>query len=195
MITPIIKEVKTMKKLLAVLLALICAFSCVAVTASAEAADDLAGILGDHLGITTEEDEADILSYGVHYEMQTLSTVTLLYKPSPSITFETPKVMVITSDYPIAVDHNWVCWKDKETGKLYYPGDEIYVDGKITLVAVWEEKTDNYPGFIRSAIAGVQAFVKLIEKFLGVFELIDSTKDFVNEETTAEILSTETTAA
>ena len=179
-----------MKKLLAVLLALICAFSCVAVTASAEAVDDLAGILGDYLGMTTEVDEADVLSYGVHYEMQTLSMVTLLYKPSPSITFETPKTMVITNDYPIAVDHNWVCWKDQETGKLYYPGDEIYVDGKITLVAVWEEKTDNYPSFIRSAIAGVQAFVKLIEKFLGVFDLINSTQDVTGEEVTSDIAST-----
>ncbi len=182
-----------MKKLLAVLLAILCAFSCMAVSASA-AADDLAGILGDYVGLPSEKDEADILSYGVHYEMQTLSMVTLLYKPSPSITFETPKTMVITNDYPIAVDHNWVCWKNQKTGELYYPGDEIYVDGKITLVAVWEEKTDNYPGFIRSAIAGVQAFVKLVEKFLGVFDLINSTKDFVEEETT-EVGSTETTLA
>lgn len=173
-----------MKKLLAVLLAIICAFSCMAVTASAAIEDDLAGILGDYVGLPSEEDEADILSYGVHYEMATLSMVTLMYKPSPSITFETPKVMVITDDYPIAVDHDWVCWKNKETGELYYPGDEIYVDGKITLVAVWEEKTDNYPSFIRSAIAGIQAFVKLINKFLGVFDLINSTKDYVPEEET-----------
>ncbi len=176
-----------MKKLLAVLLAVLCAFSAVAVSASAIEADDIAGILGDHIGLPPEEDEADILSYGVHYEMATLSTVTILYNPSPSITFETPKEMVITNDYPIAVDHVWVCWKDKETGKLYYPGDTIYVDGKITLLAVWEEKTDNYPGFIRSAIAGIQALVKLVEKFLGVFELVNSTKDYVPEtETTTE---------
>lgn len=180
------KEVKIMKKLLAVLLAVLCAFSAVAASASAVEMDDIAGILGDQWGLEQEEDEADILSYGVHYEMATLSTVTILYKPSPSITFETPKEMVITEDYPIAVDHVWICWKEKETGKLYYPGDTIYVDGKITLIAVWEEKTDNYPGFIRSAIAGVQAFIKLIDKFLGVFDLINSTKDYVPEETTTE---------
>ena len=187
MIVPIIEEVLIMKKLLAVLLAVLCAFSAVAVSASAIEADDIAGILGDHVGLPPEEDEADILSYGVHYEMATLSTVTLLYKPSPSITFETPKEMVITNDYPIAVDHDWVCWKDQETGKLYYPGDTIYVDGKITLLAVWEEKTDSYTSFIRLAIAGIQALVKLVEKFLGVFELVNSTKDYVPEtETTTE---------
>lgn len=177
-----------MKKLLAVLLAILCTFSFLAVSATALEGDDIADIVGGHLGITTEPDEADVLSYGIHYEMATLSTVTLLYKPAPSITFETPKEMVVTNDFPIAVDHNWVCWKDKETGRLYYPGDTITVDGKITLLAVWEEKTDNYPGFIRSAIAGIQALVKLIEKFLGTFELINSTKDI--EPTTVPVATT-----
>ncbi len=163
-----------MKKLLAVLLAIICAFSVMAVPAAAFSADDLSGILGDHFGIEEEEDEADVLSYGIHYEMSTLSTVTLLYKPAPSISFNVPTDMTVTSDTPVAVDHDWVAWKDVETGKLYYPGDVIHVDGKITLVAVWTEKTDNYPGFIRSAIAGLQAFIKLIEKFFGVFSLISA---------------------
>ncbi|MBE6785796.1 MAG: hypothetical protein E7538_06140 [Ruminococcaceae bacterium] len=177
-----------MKKLLAVLLAAICAFS--AISVSAVNTDELGNIIGDHLGITTEEDEADILSYGIHYEMAMLSTVTLLYKPSASITFNAPTDMVVTNDYPIAVDHNWVCWKDQATGELYYPGDTIHVDGKVTLIAVWEEKTDNYPGFIRSAIAGVQALIKLIEKFMGVFELVNSTapsEEATTEPTTSEI--------
>lgn len=163
-----------MKKLLAVLLAILCAFSAFSVCALDQGM--LGDILGDHLGIEPEEDEADILSHGVHYEMSMLSTETILYKPSPSITFNAPTDMVITNDFPIAVDHNWVCWKDQKTGKLYYPGDTIHVEGKVVLVAVWEEKTDNYPPFIRSAIAGLQAFIKLIEKFMGVFNLINSTK-------------------
>ena len=163
-----------MKKLLAILLAVICAFSTMSVaTAGSTGLDD---VLNDYLDITTEQDEAEILSYGIHYEMAMLSTVTLLYKPSPSITFDAPTDMVVTNDFPIAVDHNWICWEDQETGEHYYPGDTIHVDGKITLVAVWEEKTDNYPSFIRSAIAGVQALLKLVEKFLGVFELVNSTK-------------------
>lgn len=171
-----------MKKLLAVLLAVICAFSAFSVSAFDQSV--LEDILGDYLGIEKEEDEADILSHGVHYEMSLLSTETILYKPSPSITFDAPTDMVIKDDYPIAVDHNWVCWKDQKTGKLYYPGDTIHVDGKVTLVAVWEEKTDNYPSFIRMAIAGVQAFIKLIDKFTGVFDLINSTEN-TTETTTA----------
>ena len=163
-----------MKKLLAVLLAILCAFSAISCCAIND--EEFDEILGDHFGVEPEEDEADILSYGIHYEIATLSTVTLLYKPAPSITFNAPTDMVVTKDTPVAVDHEWVCWKDQKTGELYYPGDVIHVDGKITLLAVWEEKTDNYPGFIRSAIAGIQALVKLIEKFLGVFELVNSTE-------------------
>ena len=53
------EEVKIMKKLLAVLLAILCAFS--AFSVSAVNTDELGDILGDHLGITSEKDEADIL--------------------------------------------------------------------------------------------------------------------------------------
>ncbi len=177
-----------MKKLLAVLLALICAFSVAALPASAVTIDDLAGMVGDQLGagdLLGGEDEADVLSYGIHYEMSLLSTVSLYYTPSASITFKTPTYMTITEDTPIALDHDWIAWKDPTTNKLYYPGDVIYVDGKITLEAVWVEKTDNYPGFIRNAIAGLKAFIRVIEKFMGVYELISSPAPVVPEVTDA----------
>lgn len=173
-----------MKKLLAVLLAVLCTFS--VFSASAINDDALGEIIGDQFGVTSEPSEDEILSYGIHYEVATLSTVTLLYIPSASITFETPCDMVVTNDTPVAVDHNWVCWKDKETGELYYPGDVIEVNGKVTLIAVWEEKTDNYPRFIRSAIAGVQALIRVVQKFLGVFELINSTETTASTDVPAE---------
>lgn len=163
-----------MKKLLAVLLAIICAFSAFSVCAIND--DALGDIIEDQFGFEQEEDEADILSYGIHYEMNPLSIVTLFYTPSPSITFNTPTDMTVTEDYPIALDHDWVCWKDQETGKLYYPGDVIHVDGKVILIAVWTEKTDNYPQFIRSAIAGIKAFIKVIEKFLGIYKAVEDAK-------------------
>ena len=173
-IIKVIKEVNIMKKLLAVLLAMLCVFS-LAIPAFA-GVDELGGVIEDYFEIEKEEDEADILSYGIHYEMDTLSLVTLFYTPSPSITFNTPVDMTVTEDTPIALDHDWVCWKDPKTGKLYYPGDVIHVDGKITLVAVWAEKTDNYPSFIRSAIAGLKAFIKVIEKFLGIYKAVGDSK-------------------
>ena len=165
-----------MKKLLAVLLALICAFSAVSISVSA--ADDIFGnitgavtdsLFGD---LGAEEDEAEILNYGIHYDVGLLSTVTLIYMPSANLSFSAPAKMVVTGDTPIAVDHDWIAWRDASTGQLYYPGDVIEVNGKVTLVAVWAEKTDNSPAFIRSAVAGLKAFIRLIEKFMGVYKLV-----------------------
>lgn len=176
-------EVKIMKKLLAVLLALICAFSVVA-PASAATLDDLVGILGGQLGLEQEEDEADILSYGIHYEVSSLSTVVVYYTPSPNITFNAPTDLKVTDDTPVALDHDWVCWKDPATGEFYYPGDTIHVDGKITLEAVWAEKTDKHPAFIRSVVAGLKAIIKLIEKYIGIYDFADETRKEAQKETT-----------
>lgn len=177
-----------MKKLLAVLLAIICAFS--AVSTSAFAMDELGDILGDYIGMTTEKDEAAALEYGIYFDMSAVSFVTVLYKPTHTLAFDAPKIVTLTTDTPVAIDHNWVAWKDQETGKLYYPGDKIEVTGKMTLVAVWEEKTDNYPSFIRSIIAGLQAFVKVVDKFLNAFTAINDTEDYVPTTEEAEVTST-----
>lgn len=182
-----------MKKLLAVLLAIICAFSAVATPVFAIDAGELGDIIGDYLDATTEKDEAAAIEYGIYFETATLSTVTVLYMPTQTIVFDTPKIVTLTTDTPVAVDHNWIAWRDKKTGDLYYPGDKIEVTGRVTLVAVWEEKTDNYPGFIRSAIAGLQAFVKLIEKFLNAFTAINNTEDYVP--TTTAVAESTTVAA
>lgn len=174
-----------MKKLLAIFLALICVFSACGISVAAIDEGVFDDIIEDQFGVEQEEDEEAQLSYGIHYEVATLSTVTLLYMPSPNIRFDVPTEITVTNDTPVAVDHQWICWMDKETGKYYYPGDVIYVEDQVTLVAVWEEKTDNYPGFIRSAIAGLQALVKLIEKFFTFFDAINSTKPIEPEVTTA----------
>lgn len=163
-----------MKKLLAVFLAIICAFSAISVCAINT--DELEDIIGGQLGLPEqEEDEAEKLSYGIHYELAPLTQVSVLYMPSPSITFEVPKEMTVTTDTPVSADYTWIAWKHSETGELYYPGDTILVEGKVVLYAVWEEKTDTYPSFIRMAIAGVQALMNLIRKFFSVFDLINST--------------------
>lgn len=165
-----------MKKLLAILLAVLCAFSTLAVTACAIDEDALGGIIEDQLGVTQEKDEAAAIEYGIFYEMATLSTVTVLYKPTINFAFDAPVDTTVTTDTPIAVDHNFVCWMDKKTGDLYYPGDNIHVEDKVVLWAVWEEKTDNYPGFIRSAIAGLQALLRLFENAFNFFDIINKTE-------------------
>lgn len=173
-----------MKKLLAIFLAMICAFSACAVSASASLEGVLGDIIEDQLGVTQEESELDAITYGVFFENDPLSFTTVLYMPIQTLTFGAPVITTITNDTPVAVDHDWVCWKDKSTGALYYPGDEIVVTGQVRLVAVWQEKTDNYPGFIRMAIAGLQAFIKLIDKFLNAFDSINNTRPLETTEPT-----------
>lgn len=179
-----------MKKLLAIFLAMICAFSACAVSASAATLEDVLGdIVEDQLGVTQEESDLDAITYGVFFENDSTSSATVLYMPIQTLTFGAPVITTITTDTPVAVDHDWVCWKDKSTGALYYPGDEIEVTGQVRLVAVWQEKTDNYPSFIRMAIAGLQAFIKLIDKFLNAFESINNTRPLDTTETTTAVVA------
>ena len=175
-----------MKKLLAIFLAMICAFSACAVSASAMLEGVLGDIIEDQLGVTQEESDLDAITYGVFFENDPLAFTTVLYMPIQTLTFGAPVITTLTTDTPVAVDHDFVCWKDTTTGTLYYPGDEIEVTGQVRLVAVWKDKTDNYPSFIRMAIAGLQAFVRVIDKFLNAFTSINNTRPLETTEPSTE---------
>ena len=157
-----------MKKIMAIILAVLCFASCLGVTGYA-GVDELAGTVGGIIGLPEEEEsEEEALYYGIHYDMETLTLVKLMYEPSPTMTFKAPTTAKVTTDTPLSVDYEFVCWKHAETGKLYYPGDEIEVNGKEVLYAVFEEKQDNHPQFIRYIITGLEAFKRLLKKFLAV---------------------------
>lgn len=159
-----------MKKIIAVILAVLCLASSLSVTGFAAVGEDviegvIGGILGDDMP-EKEESEDAVLSYGIHYETEPLSLVKLMYKPNPTITFKAPVVARVSFDTPLSVDYEFVCWKHAETGEYYYPGDDIEVTGEITLYAVFEEKTDNYSQLLRYMITGLEVFKRLISKFL-----------------------------
>ncbi len=162
-----------MKKLLAVILSVICLFSCVG---TASATGNIVGDVVDNafdLGI--EQD--DPIAYGIIYEMQIFAGVTLIYKPMASLSFSNPGTYIITKDSPIAVNHDFVCWED-DRGNFYYEGDSIYVDGQITLYAVWKEKEDNDGKLIRIIKATMEALKRIFQKFLGIF---DSSVEFYED--------------
>ena len=83
-----------MKKVLAIILAVLCLTSCFGVTGYAGAEDIIGGVIGGIIGDDLlgggEESEDAVLEYGIHYEMETLSMVSLMYKPSSKITFKAP---------------------------------------------------------------------------------------------------------
>lgn len=160
-----------MKKLLAIILSAICLFSCLSVSVSAENGTVFGsvfeGIVNDYLGIESEE---EYYSYGIVYEMEAFSGVTLIYNPMATISFTQPGTFVITDDSPLAIDHELVCWRDSDYNK-YYPGDSIHVDGRITLYAIWKEKEDNDPYVIRLIKTTTDAFVKMFKKFFKIFDI------------------------
>lgn len=137
-----------MKKIIAILLSVICLFSVFAVAVSAA------------------DDEGATLLYGISYDIETAG-VKVMYSPTVSLKFPGEGYTVVTKDTPIAIDHDFVCWKD-ENGKFYYEGDRIYVNGLVTLSAVWEEKTNNYPKTIRVIMCALLTMERMMLKVFGV---------------------------
>lgn len=130
-----------------------------------------------------EEEETKI--YSISYEMQPASQVKLLYKPIASISFDGTGYVTVTKDSPIAIDHNFVCWKD-ENGKLYYEGDKVLVDGEVVLYPVWEEKHDRLPTPIRAILATIVMINRVLTKALGIFKDIQEFEAATTETTVVD---------
>ncbi len=163
-----------MKKLLAIILSVLCIFSCFAPAASAATGGGVVGELASGFfeklfGVEFEEDTT--IGYGVIYDMDTFSGVSIVYKPSPSVSFENPGIYTITSDTPLSIDHKFVRWEDSK-GNPYYAGDKIYVDGVVHLYAVWVEKDDGSVRVARIIKTTMEALKRLISKFFGILDTV-----------------------
>lgn len=178
---------KSFKKVLSLFLAVICVLGMF--TTGAFAVDE---IIGGLLGGEDEEEAA--LSYGIHYEIDTYSGVSVMYKPSPDISFKVPSRVEVTSDMPLAIDYECIAWR-AEDGRLYYPGDTILVTGKVVLNAVWEPKQDNDSHVIRTVKTAFQTFIRMIQSALGIFKVLNTpeseltTKPAVTTTTTKPVIS------
>lgn len=158
-----------MKKLTAILLCIMCLVSSVALSASAE--DSILTKVGSILGLESSEEE--VIGYGLTYDSNKfLSGVSgIMYEPKPTVTIINKGTYTVTDDIPLAIDYQFVCWQDKDTGKLYYAGDKYYIDGQKTFYAVWEEKTDGYSRPIRVFLTAMETFKRSIMSFFGVFKV------------------------
>lgn len=159
-----------MKKMLALLLSLVCLFTCVSLPVSA--IEDIPGNIGDSMGLPPDEP----VIYGIVYEVDKLEGVTIMYKPSPTFTFTSPGTYTVTNDTPLSVDYEFVCWQHEETGKYYYAGDQLYIDGQETLIAVWQPKTDNHLRPTRVLLTALETLRRTIGSFLGFYKVIDDFK-------------------
>ncbi len=158
-----------MKKILSVFLCLICLFSSMAVSASASRTEEIFVEIGAMLGFEPDEP----IGYGIRYDSNKLlsGVKSVMYEPKPTVKLSNPGTYTVTEDFPLSVDHSFVCWEDSETGKYYYPGDKIFIDGELTLYAVWEEKTDNNIRPVRVFLTAFQALKKTFQAFFGVFKV------------------------
>lgn len=149
-------------------------------------------VLSKGSGGTLEEISSafdDQTLYCITYQNQTLSNVSMMYKPNPTVSFKGPGYVTVTKDTPIAVDHDFVCWKDGN-GKYYYEGDKVYINGTVTLYAVWEEKTDNNIRPTRVIKCALATLERIILKFLGVFKDIqDFDATYVAPENTTTVVT------
>ena len=153
------RTILSMKKVIAVILSILCVLSCFAPAVCAIEDPGLIGML--------EPEEPMIFT--LVYKNQTLSGVKMMYQPNPNLSFGGPGYVTVTKDKPIAIDHDFVCWKD-EDGKLYYAGDKFYVDGECELYAVWEEKKDNNIKPVRVFICAMLTMKRMFDKIFGVFK-------------------------
>ncbi len=173
-----------MKKLLAVLLSVLCLFSAFVTPAFAAPGDIIGDIVEDYLGVTEEDGIDQEMMYGIHYAMEPVTLVSIMYKPNPTITFAQPVMTKVTTDTPISVDYEFLYWRHGETGEIYYPGDDIEVTGKVTLYAVWQEKNDGNPRFIRVIMSAFETLGRLVQKFLGIVEDFEEFESEYYETTT-----------
>lgn len=159
-----------MKKIIALLMSVICLVTCMGIPVSAF--EDIPGNIGGNIGL--EPDEPII--YGIVYEMETLDGVSILYKPSPTFSFSSPGTYTVTNDTPLSVDYEFVCWEHEETGKHYYAGDKLYIDGQEVLIAVWKPKTDGHIRTTRVLLTAIEALRRTIGAFFGFYKVIDDFK-------------------
>lgn len=155
-----------MKKIIAILLSVLCIMSVFSVCSSA--------LLGDLGGGLLEEEKGSNM---IEYKKDTLSDVSMMYNAGNTLVVDGPCYAYVTKDTPIAVDHTLIFWVD-ESGNKYYPGDRIYVDGTVTLYAVWEEKTDKDTRIVRVIKTAIATLQRVVQKLLGVF---DDAKEFEDE--------------
>ncbi len=173
-----------LKKLIAIILCVLCVTTSIASTASA-ADDMLSHIMNTLLGsdLTMEPDIDERFLFGVHYEIDSVSGVKVMYKPNPDIELTVPSKVEVTGDFPLSIDYECYAWVSAD-GKLYYPGDYISCSGKMILYAVWREKQDNDPKPIRAIKTGFQTIIRMIQSALGIFDVVNTPADELTTTTT-----------
>ena len=141
-----------MKKILAMLLAVVCLFSILTVGLTAAAAGG----------------EADPI-YAIVYSK---GGVPVMYLPAPTFRFDGPGWLTVTEEKPTAVGYDFVCWED-ENGNRVYPGDQIYVDKEVKLMPVFAKSTSNDDRTTSTIKAAFQSLIAVFERLFKFFRELE----------------------
>ena len=153
-----------MKKVISVLLAMLCVFSVVTVFVYAD--DDP---IQDKLEEVLDIEIDDTPAYGIVYQKGDART---MYMPATTVKFGGPGYAKVPNDKPIAIGKKFRCWKD-ENGKDVFPGDEIYVGTMVYLTASWSNSGTGVEA-IDATIAALNVVVHSIEVALKIIDTAHS---------------------
>ena len=141
-----------MKKILAVLLAVVCLFSVLTVGLSAAA-----------------EDEEETIIYSVVYAK---GGVPLMYIPQPTFRYDGPGWVNVTEEKPVAAGYEFLYWIDKD-GNRYDPGDQIYVANEVKLTPVFAKINDGENQTTHTIKGAFQALIALFQRLFKFFRELE----------------------
>ena len=154
-----------MKRILSVLLALLCLCSVMSVVAHADQVD-IKDVISDELGLECEPEKA----YGVVFQS---GDAKVMYSPPTQIQLDGPGYLKLSKDEPIAIGKNFRCWKD-DKGNEVWPGQEIYVDRIVYLTASWSVASTKVNAFDTI----ICALKVMVHSFEIAIKVIDTANEF-----------------
>jgi len=158
------RKVIPMKKLIAILLAILSLISILSVAAAALDADNPFGI--------DKEDEKPL--YIIIYKKYNNGDE-VTYMPAPTYSYTGPRNLTITTDTPIAIGKEFQYWVDDE-GNTYNPGQEIWVEKEIHLYAIFSDassgpdKTNRIFDIIKT---GFDSIIAVFRKLLVALHILN----------------------
>ena len=153
-----------MKKIISVLLALLCLCLTAAPVAFADN-DPIKDAVAEELDIEISEPKA----YGIIYQKGDAKT---MYMPATTVGLHAPGYVRISKDEPIAIGKKFRCWKDSK-GNDVFPGTEIYVDTMVYLTASWANDSTNVTA-LDTVICALKTMIHMLQVSIKVIDTANS---------------------
>ncbi|MGN0448036.1 MAG: hypothetical protein ACI4GC_05765 [Acutalibacteraceae bacterium] len=108
--------------------------------------------------------------YSLTFISETQSDLNIVYESEKELIFDVPTEYTLAKNTPVAVNYNWVCWRNDATKQDFYPGDKIEIDKNVVLYAVWEKKAGS-SNLLNEIVARLTAFIKNMLELFGYYDV------------------------